>query len=236
MASVTPSQALQTLKTNFNLQELELLAFSIGIPYEDLGGSGKSGKALAMVQYSQRHGKFDQLVEEMNAPRDENATLTPPADAPTGNVTYNIEIGSISDSTGFAFGQNASTTTNTKNTYDMSGNFSGAMLNINSSLENVTQTIGTLPTANETTKAELQQLVTQLQEMLQQVPPAKEEDAEVVAELTKTLLDTANKKKPNKPLLKITGDGLKQAAENLAAIVPDVVKIAGAIVAGVLAL
>lgn len=134
MSNVTAKEAFNTLKTNFNLQELKTLAFSVGIPFEDLEGSGRSGKALAMVQYAQRHGKFDQLVEEMNAPRDEDVALTPPADAPTGNVIHNyyqgdvvqgdkvggdkvggnkvggdnIEIGSIADSSGVAIGKESS--------------------------------------------------------------------------------------------------------------------------------
>jgi len=251
MSNVTAKEAFNTLKTKFNLQELKTLAFSVGIPYEDLEGNGRSGKALAMVQYSQRHGKFDQLIEEMYAPRDEDVTQSPSEDTSAGNVTYIVqgdmvqgdkvdgdktEIGSISNSSGIAVGKDSSADTNTSNTYDMSGDFSGANLNINSSLENVTQTIGMLPNANEEVKAELQQLVSQLQETLRQVPPENEDEAEAVAELTETLLDTANKERPNKQLIQITGEGLKQAAKNLAAIVPDVVKISGAIVSTVLAL
>ena len=48
--------------------------------------------------------------------------------------------------------------------------------------------------------------------------------------LTKTLVDTAATEKPNTSMLKITGDGLKAAAKNLAGVVPDVLKIATQIV------
>jgi hypothetical protein len=124
MSTVTAKEAFNTLKSKFNMQELKMLAFSVGIPFEDLEGNGRSGKALAMVQYSQRHGKFDQLVEEMNAPRDEDVALTQPAAVPTSNVINNyyhgdvvqgdkvggdnIEIGSISDSEGIAVGKESS--------------------------------------------------------------------------------------------------------------------------------
>ncbi len=146
----------------------------------------------------------------------------------TGNISgSNVAIGR---------GATATSQTSTGDTYNFSGNFSGAILNVNATLENVTQTIGALPWADDETKAELERLVTQLQEQLQQIPPEKEEEAEAVAELTETLLDNANKEKPNKQLLQITGEGLKQAAKNLAAIAPDVAKIAGTIVATILTL
>lgn len=124
MPSTTPKEAFNTLKSKFNMQELKMLAFSVGIPFEDLEGNGRSGKALAMVQYSQRHGKFNQLVEEMNAPREDALLSPPPADTAAGNITYNIihgdniqgdkvggdniEIGSISDSSGLAVGKDSS--------------------------------------------------------------------------------------------------------------------------------
>ena len=63
MFTVTPQQVLAALKTKFDMGELEMLAFGLGIPFEDLGGSGRSGKALAMLQYSQRHGKYNDLVQ-----------------------------------------------------------------------------------------------------------------------------------------------------------------------------
>ncbi len=154
MSTVTAKEAFNTLKTNFNLQELTMLAFSVGIPYEDLEGSGKSGKALAMVQYAQRHGKFDQLVEEMMAPRDENVTLSPPEGVPIGNVIHNyygevvqgnkvggdnIEIGSVSNSSGIAVGKDSSAEVTTQtpppantpqpvNQYTFHGNVVGSVI------------------------------------------------------------------------------------------------------------
>ncbi|MCB8982656.1 MAG: hypothetical protein H6659_02420 [Ardenticatenaceae bacterium] len=69
MSEVTPQQLKEALQTHFNLEELSIFAFEVGIPYEDLGGSGRSGKALALVQYAQRHSKFDQVVEAVKAKR-----------------------------------------------------------------------------------------------------------------------------------------------------------------------
>lgn len=118
-------------------------------------------------------------------------------------------------------------------TFNLSGNFDGAIINIKSTLRNVTQTVNTLPGADESTKAELARLIEQLNEALQKVPSEKAEDAEAVADSAKALVDAANKPKPNKATLQITADGLKKAAENIAAVTPAVVGLATQIVAAV---
>jgi hypothetical protein len=118
-------------------------------------------------------------------------------------------------------------------TFNMSGDFRGAILNIKSTLRNVTQTVNTLPGADESAKAELARLIEQLNEALQKVPSEKAEDAEAVADSAKALVEAANKAKPNKATLQITADGLKKAAENIAVVTPAVVGIATQIVAAV---
>jgi hypothetical protein len=150
-----------------------------------------------------------------------------------------ITVGDISGSSGVAIGKGAKAkggNVHTGDKIDMSGDFRGAIVNVKSTLSNVSQTINALPNADDTAKAELQKLIAQLNEALQQVPAENADDAEAVAQMAETLVETANSEKPNKTMLQITGDGLKKAAENLAAIVPDVVKIAGAIVTGILGL
>ena len=121
-------------------------------------------------------------------------------------------------------------------TYNFSGEFNGANVNVRSTLQDVNQTINSLPRANEAEKAELQRQIAQLNRVLQQAPPDKKEEADAVAKMADALIKNADSGSPNKMMLEITGDGLKQAAENLAGIVPDIVKIAGAIVAGILGL
>lgn len=205
------------------------------------------------VRQARPHLNLDAAATRATAPAKSQPTASQPGQQPNiivqgdyiaGDKTGGdkvkgdkISAGNISGSNvAIGRGAKAASQTSTGDTYNFSGNFSGAILNVNSKLENATQTIHALPRADEATKAKLEQLVAQLQEQLQQLPPEKEEDAEAVAELTETLIDTANKEKPNKQLLQITGDGLKQAAKNLAAIAPDVAKIAGTIVATILTL
>ena len=124
----------------------------------------------------------------------------------------------------------------TGDTYTFSGTFNNTNINVNSTLSNVKQTIGALPRADEATKAYLQQLITKLDEALQQAPADKADEVEAVAQYAEEFVGTANSDKPNKVKMQISADGLKKAAENLAAIVPNVVQIAGAIVAGILGL
>ncbi len=121
-------------------------------------------------------------------------------------------------------------------TYNFSGEFNGANVNVRSTLQDVNQTINSLPRANEADKAELQRQIAQLNRVLQEAPDDKKETADAIAQYAEALVETANSDKPNKIKMEISADGLKQAAENLAGIVPDVVKIAGAIVTGISAL
>ncbi len=121
-------------------------------------------------------------------------------------------------------------------TYNFSGEFNGANVNVRSTLQDVNQTINSLPRANDADKAELQRQIAQLNRVLQEAPDDKKETADAIAQYAEALVETANSDKPNKIKMEISADGLKQAAENLAGIVPDVVKIASAIVAGILGL
>ncbi len=110
--------------------------------------------------------------------------------------------------------------------FNMSGNFSGAILNIKSTLTNVSQSIGAAPVGDAATKAQLQALVEQLTAELQKVPAEQAGEAEAVAETAKAAVEQATKAQPNKTLVQISAEGLKQAAQNLAAVLPTVLPIA----------
>lgn len=108
----------------------------------------------------------------------------------------------------------------------MSGDFSGAILNIKSTLTNVSQSIGAILHGDAAAKGELQKLTEQLSAELQKVPAEKASEAEAVAENAKTAVEQALKEKPNKTMVQISGEGLKQAAQNIAAVLPAVLPIA----------
>ncbi len=69
MTTVTPPQLHKMIVESYNLQELRTLCFHLNIVFENLGGEGLSGKALALVEYSQRHLQYDQLVQSVQEAR-----------------------------------------------------------------------------------------------------------------------------------------------------------------------
>lgn len=119
-------------------------------------------------------------------------------------------------------------------TFNVSGDFRGAILNIKSTLTDVSQSITTIPNANESVKHELRELVHQLNDELQKIPPEKREEAEAVAETTKSLVEAVGKEKPNKTFVQLSAKGLKEAAENLAVVTPTILTIATQIVAAIM--
>jgi len=112
-----------------------------------------------------------------------------------------------------------------------SGDFRGANLNFNikSTLTNVEHNVGNIITSDQDARRELEKLIKQLSEALQKIPADKQEEVQAVAETAKALVDSAKAEKPNKTMLKITAEGLKQAAQNLADVMPTIVPIAGQI-------
>jgi hypothetical protein len=75
-------------------------------------------------------------------------------------------------------------------------------------LRDVQQSVGNIPTADEETRWELQQLIEALTTALENIPPEKDEDAQAVAETAKVLVETATAEQPNKTMIKITGESL----------------------------
>ena len=118
-------------------------------------------------------------------------------------------------------------------TFNMSGNFSGAILNIKNTLTNTIQTVNSMAQAAPDQKQELAHLIEQLQAALATVPADQAEAAETVAETAEELVEKAAKDKPNKTSIQITGEGLKAAATNLAGALPAVLPIATQIVQAV---
>lgn len=96
------------------------------------------------------------------------------------------------------------------------GDMTGINQNINSTLENVAQTINNSSHIPEDRKTELSSLMEQLHQELQSLPPERAEEANAFVEATRQLIESADSEKPNIYSMRITGDGLKAAATNLA--------------------
>lgn len=105
------------------------------------------------------------------------------------------------------------------------GGVSNSVINIKSRLDNVHQSIQTIPNTSQDEQQKLQDLVARLKAELERVPKENAEDAEVVVESTETLVAEVNKEKPNRRKLEITGKGMVEAAEALAKVTPTVLPI-----------
>jgi hypothetical protein len=114
----------------------------------------------------------------------------------------NISVGNITNSNGVAIGRNIE----------------------------VTVRVEAIKSGDESAKAELGSLIQELNDALQQVPKAKSDEAQAVAETAQTLMNKAADEKPNKSMIQISGDALKQAAQNIADVAPTVLQIASQIV------
>lgn len=228
---VDPVHLRQVLTQYYSEGELRTMCFDMGIDYESVGGRGKAEKVVELVAYAQRYGRLDQFAAYVRQTREfiqlrMTDTLPELPQAIPGSVGSGTTI--------YLQGDLVQGDKMTGDRIDMSGDFRGANVNVKSTLTNVTQTVGALPQADDATKAELQRLLAELEEALKQVPADKAQEKQTVEQMTEMLVNAAEQ--TNKPMMQISAEGLKKAAENLAAVVPNVVKIAGAIVAGILGL
>jgi hypothetical protein len=103
-------------------------------------------------------------------------------------------------------------------------------VNVESTLTNVQMSVGAIAAASDADKKQLQDLLKQLNDALKQVPAEKAEQAEAVATQASQLVETAAKDKPNKTMLQVVGNGLRQTADFLKDAIPSAVTIAGQIV------
>lgn len=86
---VDPRDLHDALQRYFSTGELRTLCFDLGIEYEDLEGSTKSGKALALVKYAQRWDRYDDLVAavQRERPHANLGDVTPLTDRPDAAAT-----------------------------------------------------------------------------------------------------------------------------------------------------
>ncbi len=108
--------------------------------------------------------------------------------------------------------------------FNMSGNFSGALLNIKSSLTNVSQGIGTLQ-GDAYSKQQLHSLLTQLHSELEQVPASHVSDAEQTAKRVEAAIEQAGKSQPDKEDVEYSLLRLQKAAETVGKVLPTVIPI-----------
>lgn len=57
------------IRGTYNLSEINVLAFNIGIDIEEIGGEGKSEKIVELIKYCKRRNILDKLVAQINIER-----------------------------------------------------------------------------------------------------------------------------------------------------------------------
>ncbi|MCA9973585.1 MAG: hypothetical protein KC425_25405, partial [Anaerolineales bacterium] len=60
---------LQQLEATFNEQETRTLSFELGIDYDDLGGQGLKANLRELINYLNRRGRLEELVERVRRQR-----------------------------------------------------------------------------------------------------------------------------------------------------------------------
>lgn len=74
----TFSELHRTLTSRYSLEELRTLCAEIGVPFDDLGGEGRSGKARELILWLQRRGRLDTLSAYLSRPTLQHAEASPP--------------------------------------------------------------------------------------------------------------------------------------------------------------
>jgi Effector-associated domain 7 len=243
------SRYLSTLHDNmdryFSLEEIRTLCFDLGVDFDSVRGEGKSARIRELLIAMGRSGRLPELLSLVQQER-RNVTWPPipddfelpqslKSDAPAAPTVTNNYYGAVvnAENSNVAVGSQAAVTTNTGDTYNLSGDFRGANLNIKSTLENVAQSVGTLPNSDATAKIDLQQLLVALNNALQTAPDEHASPVEELSESTKILVEESSKEKPNQTMMKMLGNGLREAAESLGTILPAVVTIVDQIITAV---
>lgn len=223
----------ELLSSHFDREELRTLSFDLGIDYDDLRGEGKSNKARELIGLMARRQRLPELVEWARKYRPGVQWPSIPGHFAPEAIPGSQEI------------ETASTPVSTGPTFNISGDIKAGQVNVGgvqaftgpidvdmretTILGNVTQTINALPHGDDAQKAELVQLVNELQEQLARVPEERVKDAAKVSKRVEALAREIDSK--DKEMIEIAGESLKRAAQDLKDVLPTVLTIATQIVA-----
>ncbi|MCC6603367.1 MAG: AAA-like domain-containing protein [Anaerolineae bacterium] len=106
----------------------------------------------------------------------------------------------------------------------------GSIVNVESLLENVTQTISAIPYADSDEKDKLAELVNQFKQALKELPPDKQTEAQKLSKRLEALINEANDDEPEKDVIEANGNSLLKAAKNVKNVVPTVLAISKEII------
>lgn len=239
------------LSQYFSGEEIETLAFVLGVDYDSLRGGTKPTKINSLITDIARNGRLDDLLRETRRQRANVTWPDVPADfsLPQGAAGSETDgatiyhITSLNTAGGAFIGGNVSASGDVNagaksvagdeikgSKYVMSGDFRGAMLNIESRLDNVTQTIGAMPAVTSDRKDQLAQLVAELKRVLNQIAPQQTPEAETLVRRIGALAEEATAANPDREAVKELGEIVRRAAAKLAPTVPMVMTLVASII------
>lgn len=125
-------------------------------------------------------------------------------------------------------GKEATQSSSTVNNITISNN--SGIINLNSVLTDVTQSISNAESMDAAAKEKLTALFSALLSQIQTAQPEHPEAAEVAAEQAKDLATELKRLNPRAVVLRIKGNGLIEAAKTLATVVPMAINTAKEIV------
>ena len=235
----------------FSGEEIETLAFILGVDYDSLRGGTKPTKVNSLIYDLARNGRLDQLLLETKKQRAHVEWPDFPADFTLPQGTAGSEADGLTvyqiqnlNTSGGAFigggvtaggdvdaGQKSVAGDEIKGSkYVMSGDFRGAVLNIESRLDNVTQTVGASPSMQPNQREELERLMADLKTALSRVPPEHVGAAETLARRVDALAEEATAEQPDQDTITDLGDITRRAAAKLADVVPGITRVVALIV------
>ncbi len=223
----------------FSGEEIETLTFVLGVDYDSLRGQTKPTKVNSLIGELARRGRLHELLERVRRDRD-NVTwpaIPPDFELPQGAAgseaagatiyqigTLNMAGGDVNTGPKSVAGDEIR-----GSKYVMSGDFRGAVLNIESRLDHVTQTIAA-SAAPEARKQQLAQAIEELKQVMSRISPEQAADAEALSRRVAALADEAVAPNPDREAVAELGEIVRRAAGKLAGAVPGVIALVGRII------
>lgn len=69
MLTFENQKLVSAIRGTYNLSEMNVLAFNIGIDMEEIGGVGKSEKIVELIKYCKRRNLLSTLIKQINIER-----------------------------------------------------------------------------------------------------------------------------------------------------------------------
>jgi hypothetical protein len=240
----------QKLTRYFDLTEIETMAFMLGVDFDSLRGRTKPTKVNSLFSHLAMIGRLPELLAYAREQRPNVAWPDLPGDfeLPQGPAGSELDgatiyqIGTLTTQGGAFIGGgtiNGSDFSNAKtvqgdeiagNKNVLSGNFTNTLINIDSRLDRVTQTIQATPAIPPDQKFRLVQLIGELKQVLAGVPPDQAQEALNLTKRVEALAEETGSDQPDPEYINELAESLRRAAMKIAAVAPLAASIVNSII------